>query len=164
MGVAEGWGGCQLEAHPSEGWKRGPGPGSHSHISVSFLVQGERGVPGRKGVKGQKGEPGPPGLDQPCPVVRVGTEWEPQPRSSPPQAGPWPVSSLSSELPCKSQRPPCLVPAIREPPRALVLTPLHGHGSGGPTPLPRDGGWSPGQSPCRRHQPSFLSSLALKGG
>lgn len=73
MGVAEGWGGCQLEAHPSEGWKRGPGPGSHSHISVSFLVQGERGVPGRKGVKGQKGEPGPPGLDQPCPVVRVGT-------------------------------------------------------------------------------------------
>lgn len=52
---------------------------------IPLPVQGERGVPGRKGVKGQKGEPGPPGLDQPCPVVRVTTGWEPQPRSFWPQ-------------------------------------------------------------------------------
>lgn len=53
------------------------GPAATTIPRISLLVQGERGVPGRKGVKGQKGEPGPPGLDQPCPVVRVGAEWEP---------------------------------------------------------------------------------------
>ena len=72
-------------------------PPSHPFF---LLAQGDRGVPGRKGMKGQKGEPGPPGLDQPCPVVRVGETWEPQPRSL-----------QSSELSCKSQRPcvPCPV-------------------------------------------------------
>lgn len=108
MGAQQGRGGCQLEAHPSERRRRGPEPGSLGHTPISFLVQGERGVPGRKGVKGQKGEPGPPGLDQPCPVVRVGAEWEPQPRSLPPQARVRPTSSLSSELTRRPQRPPQL--------------------------------------------------------
>lgn len=75
----------------SQRYWRCPGDGTHGHIFISLLVQGERGIPGRKGVKGQKGEPGPPGLDQPCPVVRVRARTVPQPRSLPPPANIFPV-------------------------------------------------------------------------
>lgn len=73
--------------------------------AIPAFAQGERGVPGRKGMKGQKGEPGPPGLDQPCPVVRIGAAQEPHPRTLSPPARVGPTSSPSSELSCKSQSP-----------------------------------------------------------
>ena len=114
-------------------------PPSHP---IFLLAQGDRGVPGRKGMKGQKGEPGPPGLDQPCPVVRVGETREPKPKSLQP-----------SELSRKSQRPHVPCPGVS----TLLGLPsnlYHHQGSShsghnpsmgkaqGPTPSRR---WKPGQ-------------------
>ena len=133
-------------------------PPSHPFF---LLAQGDRGVPGRKGMKGQKGEPGPPGLDQPCPVVRVGETWEPQPRSL-----------QSSELSCKSQRPcvPCpgvstllgcpLIATITKAPLTLVVTPPWARPR---DPLRLEDGSLVRDGVCQITVPLYSASLDLKG-